>query len=729
MSLHERHYLTPLFEPKSVAVIGASETERSVGNVIIRNVLDAGYKGKLFAVNPKHAKIYNLTSYPSVEDIPQRLDLVIVATAEQTVPGIIEACGRAGVRYVVVISAGFAESGPKGAALERSVLETTRRHRIRLVGPNCIGIIRPTIALNATYAHGHALSGSIGLISQSGALAASILDWAKPNKVGFSSVISVGNAADIDIGEVLDYLVQDRKTESIFLYVEGIHDARRFMSALRAAARVKPVLLIKVGRHPGAAQAIKSHTGMLVGDDDVFDAALRRAGVVRLQTMDQMYSAASALFSHLRPSGNRLAVITNGGGPGVMAADRAAQLTIPLAELSEATISRLNETLPATWSHGNPIDVVCDARSAHYDAALQACMADKNVDGVLAILTPQAMSEPTEVARTVIETARNAEKPLITCWMGEDLVRESRTLFKEAGIQTFRTPEPAVELFSHLSSFYQNQKLLIQTPSSLSHLAPPSVEGARLLIESALGERRFTLNEMESKALLAAFRIPISPTAITRSVNEAIAYAEEVGLPVALKIDSPDIRYKTDSGGVRLNLNSLVAVRNAFQDIQEEVKRNYPDAQVNGVAIEPMILKPNGRELAVSLIRDPVFGPAITLSEGGTRVAAGRNRAVALPPLNSYLARDMVRSSLVAPLLCEFPLDAFRKHGRARTCVAARIRDGVRAAVDQVDGDQPADRRRERRNRGRCTDCGGQRFAHCPAVRSHSDSPLPVPAH
>jgi acetyltransferase len=370
--------------------------------------------------------------------------------------------------------------------------------------------------------------------------------------------------------------------------------------------------------------------------------------------MDQMYDAASALFSHFRPCGNRLAVITNGGGPGVMAADRAADLLIPLAELSKPTIGRLNETLSASWSHGNPVDVVGDATSDQYDAALQACMADENVDGVLAILTPEAMSEPTDVARKVIETAKKSDKPLLSCWMGEEVVRESRTLFKEAGIQTFRTPDPAVELFSHLSSFYLNQKLLIQTPSSLSHLAPPSVESARLLIESALTERRSTLNEMESKALLASFRIPIAPTVVTRSVNEAIAYAEEVGLPVALKIDSPDIRHKTDAGGVRLNLNSLVAVRNAFQDIHEEVRKNHRDAQINGVAIEPMIVKPNGRELTISLIRDQVFGPVITIAEGGTRVAAGRNRAVALPPLNSYLARHMIRSSLVAPLLAEF---------------------------------------------------------------------------
>ena len=652
--MHERHYLASLFEPKSVAIIGASETEGAVGNVIIRNVLGAGYKGKLFAVNPNHEKIYGLTAYASVEDIPQRLDLVVIATSAPAVPGIVETCGRAGARYVVVISAGFAESGTRGAALERSVLESARRHRMRLVGPNCIGLIRPAIGLNATHALGSALPGSIGLISQSGALVASLLDWAKSNNVGFSGVISVGNAADIDIGEAIDYMVQDGRTEAIFLYVEGIHDARRFMSALRAAARVKPVLLIKVGRHPGAAQAIRSHTGLMVSDDDVFDAALRRAGVVRLQTLEHMYAAASALFARFHPTGNRLAVITNGGGPGVMAADRAAELNIPLAQLAAATIAGLDKTLPANWSHGNPIDLECDAKAIHYDAALRACAADENVDSVLAILTPHAAGDPTEVARTIIATAREAKKPLLTCWMGEDLVRESRRLFKEAGIQTFRTPEPAVRLLAQLSTYYGNLQMLMQTPASLSHLAPPSVESARLLIDSALSEHRSTLNEMESKALLASFRIPIAPTAVTRSVNEAIAYAEEVGLPVALKVDSPDIPYKADSGGVRLNLNSLVAVRNAFQEIQEDVRRTHRDARINGIAIEPMIVKPNGRELAVSLSRDPVFGPAIALSEGGTRVAVGGNRAVALPPLNSYLAADMIRASPVASLLAAF---------------------------------------------------------------------------
>lgn len=652
--MHEQHYLTPLFDPRSIAIIGASETEKSVGNFIIRNMLDAGFKGKLFAVNPKHDQIYGIPSYPSVEDIPQRLDLVVISTAAQTVPGIIDACGRAGVRYVVVISAGFAESSPRGAALERAALEAARRHRIRIVGPNCIGIIRPGIGLNASYAHGSALPGSIGLISQSGALIASFLDWARRHNVGFSSVVSIGAAADIDIGEMLDFLVQDPKTEGVFLYVEGVRRARQFMSALRSAARVKPVLLIKVGRHPDGAQAIKQHTGLLVGDDDVFDAALRRAGVVRLYTIDQMYAAASALFSHFRPSGNRLAVITNGGGPGVMAADRADELHIPLARLSETTIARLSESLPATWSHANPIDVVGDADPVRYATALEACMADEQVDGVLAILTPQAMTEPTEVAHKVVSLSEGSDKPVVTCWMGEDLVRESRLLFKEAGIPTFRTPEPAVELFSHLSSFYRNQKLLMQTPASLSQSDPPSVESARVVIESALMENRSRLNEMESKALLAAFRIPIAATVVARTATEAMVYAEELGLPVALKVDSPNIQHKSDFGGVRLNLNSLVEVRAAFQEIQGEVRKNRPDAQINGVAIEKMIIKPNGRELTVGAIRDEVFGPVITFSAGGNRIGASDNRAVALPPLNSYLANDMIRNSAVAPLLAEF---------------------------------------------------------------------------
>ncbi|ANQ84849.1 GNAT family N-acetyltransferase [Azoarcus olearius] len=652
--MKDKHYLSPLLEPRSVGVIGASERESSLGNVLVRNMLDAGYKGRLFAINPKHDTVLGIPCYKSVEDVPHRLDLAVIAVRAEKVAAIVDSCGRAGVKAVIVLSSGFSETGPRGALYERHVIEAARRHKIRLLGPNCLGIMRPELGLNATFAHASAVKGSIGLISQSGALCAAILDWAKPNNVGFSAVVSLGTSSDIDFGEILEFMISDPRTESIFLYVEGIRDARRFMSALRGAARVKPVLLVKVGRHPDVSRAILSHTGAPIGDDAVFDAALRRAGVIRLYNMGQLFAAANALFSHFRPRGNRLAIITNGGGPGVMAADRAADLGIPLSNFSEGTMEKLNVALPASWSRGNPVDILGDADVERYRKAVQAVLEGPNVDGVLVMLTPQAMTDPSGVADALIELEKTADKPVVTCWMGEDLVTDARHRFIEAGIPTFRTPEPAVELFSHISAYYRNQKLLMQTPASLSHLSPPSIESARLVIETALAERRKVLNEMESKALLAAFRIPIAQTVIARSATEAMVLAEEIGLPVVMKIDSPSIIHKSESGGVRLNLGSLAAVRTAYQEIQDEVRKNRPEAAINGVAIEPMILKRNGRELMVGVRRDPVFGPVITFGEGGNRVEANRDVAVALPPLNNYLAGDLIRSTRVHRLLGDF---------------------------------------------------------------------------
>ena len=651
----EQHYLHTLFEPESIAIVGASETPNSIGVTLVRNMLDSGYKGKLFFVNPEHETVFGQRSYPSVDTIPQRLDIAVICTKAEKVPDIIDACGRAGCRNAIIISGGFAEAGPRGRALERVALENARRQGVRLIGPNCLGIMRPGSQINLTFAHGFAHPGTIGLISQSGALCTAILDWALPNKIGFSNVVSLGSESDIDFGEVLDYMVSDPRTENIFLYIEGIKNARRFMSALRAAARCKPVLLIKVGKHPAGGKAALSHTGALVGADDVFDAALRRAGVIRLANVGQMYAAASALFSHFRPRGKRLAIITNGGGPGVMAADHAADIGIPLAQFDPATITRLNELLPAGWSKSNPIDILGDADPGRYAAALQACIDDDNIDGVLAILTPQAMTDPTQAARAVIEVARQSDKPLVTCWMGEEQVREARKLFKGAGIPTFRTPEPAVDLFSHISNYYRNRQLLMQTPPSLSETAPPRLESARLVIESALMEGRKALNEMESKAVLAAFRIPIAQTVVARSASEAMVLAEELGMPVVMKIDSPQIVHKTDSGGVRLNLNSLAAVRDSWLEIMDEVKKNRPDAVINGIAIEPMIQKPNGRELVVGMIRDKIFGPTIVFGAGGTSIEAyNSDRAVALPPLNSVLVADMLASTRTTARLGEF---------------------------------------------------------------------------
>ncbi|CAM5414509.1 GNAT family N-acetyltransferase [Thauera mechernichensis] len=652
--MKEKHYLTPLLEPRSVGIIGASEREASLGSVLMRNMLEAGYKGKLFAINPKHDKVHGVACYKSVEDVPQRLDLVVIAVRAEKAPAIMESCGRAGAKAVIILSAGFSEAGPRGALLERQVIDAAQRHKIRLLGPNCLGVMRPQLGVNATFAHASALKGSIGLISQSGALCAAILDWAKPNNVGFSSVVSLGSSSDIDFGEVLEYMISDPRTESIFLYVEGIRDPRRFMSALRGAARVKPVLLIKAGRHPEASNAILSHTGAPIGDDAIFDAALRRAGVIRLYNLGQLFAAANALFSHFRPRGNRLAIITNGGGPGVMAADRALDIGIPLSQFSEGTMEKLNAALPASWSRGNPVDILGDADPERYGKALKAVLEGPNVDGVLVMLTPQAMSNPTGVAEVIIELEKTADKPVVACWMGEDLVGEARQKFSAAGIPHFRTPEPAVELFSHISAYYQNQKLLMQTPSSLSDLPAPSIESARLVIEMALNERRKKLNEMESKALLAAFRIPIAQTVVARSAAEAMVLSAEIGLPVVMKIDSPNVKHKSDVGGVRLNIRSLAAVRSTYQEILDEVKRAQPEAVINGIAIEPMIQKRNGRELVVGVKRDPVFGPAISFGEGGNLVEANRDIAVALPPLNSFLVRDMIRSTRIASRLGEF---------------------------------------------------------------------------
>ncbi len=652
---YEQHYLTTLFEPRSIGIVGASETPGSVGATLVRNIVDGGFKGKLFLVNPRHETVFGQRAYDTVESIPHRLDLAVICTQAETVPAIIETCGRAGTRNAIVISGGFAEMGPHGAKLLRTALDAARRHRLRLLGPNCLGLMRPWSGVNATFAHGGAHPGSIGLISQSGALCTAILDWARPNGVGFSNVISLGAESDIDFGEALEYMVADPRTESIFLYIEGIKNARRFMSALRAAARAKPVLLIKVGRHPAGKQAALSHTGALVGADDVFDAAVRRAGVVRLGNVGQMYAAASALFSHFRPRGNRLMIVTNGGGPGVMAADHAADIGIPLARLAEATLAKLNANLPPTWSKGNPADIVGDADPARYVQTITACLEDENVDGVLVILTPQAMTDPTQAARSIIEIARNSDKPLVTCWMGEEQVKEARLLFKGAGIPTFRTPEPAVELFSHISNYYRNQQLLMQAPASISDHTPPRLESARLVIETALAEGRKQLSEMESKALLAAFRIPIAQTVIARSPSEAMVLAEEIGLPVVMKVDSPQIARKSDLGGVRLNLDSLAQVRDSYNAIIEEVKKNRPDAIIRGIAIEPMIQKANGRELMVGMIRDQVFGPTIVFGPGNRdEEVCGAERVVALPPLNRFLVADMLASTRVASRLGEY---------------------------------------------------------------------------
>ena len=649
-----QHHLKPLFAPKSVAVFGASDRQDSVGQIVFQNMLQGGFQGGLYPINPKHKKIQGVKAYASLAQIEETVELAVIATPAATVPDIIEQCGKHQVKAAVIITAGFGETGEAGKALERRVLETAQHYGVRLIGPNCLGVMRPEIGLNATFNKGSANVGNLAFVSQSGALCTAILDWAQTNDVGFSSVVSLGSSLDIDFGEILDYLISDTRTQSILLYIEGIRDARSFMSGIRAAARIKPVILVKVGRHAVASRAAMSHTASLVGSDDAFDAAVRRAGVVRVQTITQLFSAAKALSCGFHPTGNRLAIVTNGGGPGVMATDCAADLGLVMADLSAETLEKLNQALPSTWSHGNPVDIIGDAQADRYRHAVQACLEDPGVDGVLTILTPQAMTKPLEAATAVIELSDRYRKPFLACWMGGAQVDSARAAFNRARKPSFRTPEPAVEVFSYLSAYYQNQKLLMQMPGPLSHHLEPDVEGARMIIEGALQERRKILSEMESKALLSAFHIPVAKTLVAHSPNEALLIAQQLGFPVAMKVNSPDITHKTDAGGVMLNLANAQAVRAAYHEIIENLRRNRPEARIDGISIEPMIVKPNGRELMVGVTSDPIFGPLITFGAGGTTVEVMGDRSVTLPPLNGFLVKDLIQRTHVAKMLGAF---------------------------------------------------------------------------
>ncbi|MEW8504702.1 MAG: bifunctional acetate--CoA ligase family protein/GNAT family N-acetyltransferase [Candidatus Thiodiazotropha sp.] len=651
----QSHYLTPLFSPKSIAMFGASDRKNSVGEVVFRNLKSAGFKGEIYPINLKHDKVQGVKAYKSIEAVGKAVDLAVVATPAQTIPAIVQACGEHGVKAMIVLSAGFRETGATGRRLEDKTVELAKEYGIRFIGPNCLGLIRPDQGINITFGNNNASAGNLALVSQSGAICTAILDWAEVNEVGFSTVISTGIGADLDFGDYLDYLVSDPRTDSILLYVEGIKNARRFMSGLRAAARIKPVIVLKVGRHAAGAEASMSHTGALVGSDETFEAALSRSGVLRVETVSQLFSAAKALSSRYRVYGDRLAIITNGGGPGVMAADRASDLNIELAEFNDDTIEKLNKALPDVWSHGNPVDIIGDAPPERYRAAIDTCLNDPGVDGTIVILTPQAMTEPEEVTKALIGLADHHKKPILTSWMGGTQVESARKLFNNAKLPTFRTLENAVDAFSYLSSYQKNQRLLLQTPakSSRRHIEPDT-EGARLIIESALSEQRKVLSEPESFALLGAFRINAVRNGIARSANEALILAESIGFPVAMKIYSPDISHKSDAGGIRLNINNAQVVRSTYRDLIEQVKESRPEARIEGVTVEQMYQSPNGRELLIGIVRDPVFGPVISFGSGGTAVEVMGDSAIALPPLNRRLASDLIDRTKAAKLLGQF---------------------------------------------------------------------------
>ena len=641
----DKHYLTPLFSPESIVVF-AGQTDDPATQTTQAKALHEALRAQRYTGTLVFLDIH--TSGTLADLAQTRADLAIIALPPQDVAAALEIAGRMACRTALIISSGI------NAELAAELKKIARREGVHLLGPNCLGLQRPRLLLNASAAGPLAKPGSLALVSQSGALTSSILDWASNNAVGFSSVVSLGPNTSVDIAEVLDFLANDAQTHSIVVYLEGISSARRFMSALRSAANAKPVVVLKAGRKPAGNEAAQTHSGTIVGSDDVFDAALRRAGAVRVRSFVELFSAAKCLASRYRPVGKRLAIVTNGGGPGVLAADWVNEIFLHLGKLSADSARALKPLLPELASLSDLIDLSEDAGPEHYKAAVEAAAKDSAIDGVLAIYSPKAGADASNVARALAEVKRTMGKPLLSCWMGDASVGEARNILNEASIPSFRTPEAAVGAFGNIASFYQNQQLLLQTPPPLSTLAKPDIEGARLVIESVLAERRKVLTEMESKTLLAAFHIPVTKTILARSANEAMMIATQLGFPIALKIDSPDISHKSDVQGVVLNITNAAGVRDAYNDMVQTVTRLQPNARINGVTVQNMASNKRGREIYIGLVTDDPFGPVIAFGAGGTMIELINDRAMELPPLNQFLARRLIERSRVAETLGEW---------------------------------------------------------------------------
>ena len=656
-----RHRLTALLAPSSVALVGATEREGALGRLLWQNLaagrLGGGLRAGLYPVNPKYKAVFGERCYPRLSALPDKPDLVVIVTPGRTVPPLLEEAGKAGIRAAVVLSSGFGEAGDAGRRLQAETLAVARRHGLRLLGPNCLGLMRTETGLNATFSPVPALRGRLALVSQSGAICTAILDWAKPAGVGFSSVVSLGAAADVDFGEVLDFLVADPETHAVLMYIEGIRDARRFTSALRAAARVKPVIALKVGRYAGGSKAASSHTGALVGSDEVFDAALRRCGTVRVRTYTQLFAAARMLGAGLRPQGERLAILTNGGGPGVMAADCASENGVPLATLSAGTVERLDRSLPPQWSRSNPVDIIGDAPPARFEAATAAVLDDPAVDALLVMYSPVATTAPGEAARAVLQAKQGRAKPVLAAWLGDLNPNATRETLDAGGIPNFYTPENAVEAFSFLCAHRRNQRELLQAPAALSRATrevKPDLARAQAIRDAALAQGRTLLTESEAKELLRAFGLPVPENILATGRDAAVAAARRIGFPVVLKIHSPDISHKSDVGGVRLGLQNDTEVAAAFDGMLRQVAAVRPQARVDGVLVQPMLRFEHAREVIVGVATDPVFGPVISFGAGGTAVEALHDTAVALPPLNRALAKELIRRPRIARLLAAY---------------------------------------------------------------------------
>lgn len=641
--------LDKLLNPKSVVLIGASDKPLSIGNVVMKNLLSGGFDGPILPVNPKYETICGVYAYKRIADLPIVPDFAVICTPAYTVPDIIMQLGEKGTRTAVVISAGFHASD--GNKLEQQMLDVARHYDFRILGPNCVGLLIPGICLNASFAHTDSLPGSIAVISQSGAICTSILDWAKSRGIGFSYFISLGDSSDVDFGDLLDYLGTDQRTTGILLYVESIKFARKFMSAARATARNKKVIVIKSGRMAEGAKAAASHTGALAGNDDVFDAAIRRAGMLRVYSIQNLFDAVETLAHVPSINGDRLIILTNGGGIGVLATDSLIDSGGRLAELAPKTIKALDDILPATWSRNNPVDIIGDSDAARYVKALKVLLDDPNYDAVLVMLVPAAIIDNTEVARAITEAIKETKKPVLTCWMGEDAVKDAREIFKQNSIPQYETPESAIRAFLQTVEYNENQKNLMELPPSVPEEFKPDTERVRTIIESVINEKRSMLTEPEAKEVLDAYQIPVVKTLIARNVEEAVAKAKLIGFPVALKILSKDISHKSDVGGVLLNIESASILQLSGEGMLARIKKSHPNANIEGFTVQSMVDCPNAYELIIGVTSDSIFGPVILFGHGGVSVEVVNDKSVALPPLNMKLAKDLVQRTRIAKVL------------------------------------------------------------------------------
>jgi acetyltransferase len=643
--------LNHLFKPGSVAIIGASERAHSVGATVLQNVIRGGFAGAIYPVNPRYRSLGGLKAYEDVASLPTAPELAVICTPAAAVPGLIHELGAKGTRAAIVLSAGLSDKGRSGLPLRDEMLAAARPYTLRILGPNCVGMLVPRIGLNASFAHVDALPGRIAFVSQSGAMVTGMLDWAKARGIGFSKFISLGDSTDVDFGDVLDYLADDPDTDAILLYVEAVTHARKFMSGARSAARVKPTLVVKAGRVPEGARAAASHTGALAGSDAVYDAAIRRAGMLRVNTTEELFDAVETLarLRHLR--GDRLAILTNGGGPGVMATDALVSAHGRMAQLSPKTLAELDQVLPANWSRGNPVDIIGDAPAERYVQVLEVLMRDPNVDATLFIHAPTAIVPSAEIAAAVAPFAQQAKGKLLSCWLGSEAVAQARAIFTDAGIATYEMPEQATQGFMQMVEYRRNQALLMQVPPAMPAGEVEDRERARKAIHTVLAEGRDILTEPEAKQVLSAYGIPIVETRTAATPEQAAKAAIEIGFPVAIKILSPQISHKTDVGGVALNLEDAAEVMHAATDMAARVAALRPDATVEGFSVQSMASRPEGRELIIGMTTDAVFGPVIMFGQGGVAVEVISDAAVALPPLNMTLARDLVSRTRVSRLL------------------------------------------------------------------------------